>query len=474
MDSRVDIHKKLHSFENDKKLLEFTLEYYDIPMWMLVRLNIIVECIDKKTGLFSSTRGRNLIIRKNKWKEMTLKNPLISLSKEIVYAGFPNTYMLEHDEGKLYDERIRPYVEISRNASMLVSVLTNDKFDYEYSNWKSDYFIHYLACRKENICEEDFHKVDEFIKFIKENLPFETNNIFLKSVLNTIIYYSRKLPGYVETWKLYLKIAKPKVVIVCEGCYMGISTLGLILACKDLNIPTAELQHAWEGKTSHAHYWGDEIIRNRNCKRLFPDYFLTFGKYWNDYIHLPSKKIVVGTHRKYNLGKQNLNENVLICLSINCRQYIKFVEYIVMNTEMNTKLYLRLHPIENTRNNRAIFKHFCEKDRFEFANNKNIEYYFEKCKYVFSCASTAIYEALTCGKIVFVPKDQMYDWYEMDTIKDKIYSFETIQQFKELWDKRSTFPMKRYNDFYEMDYERLYTEFIKKVIKKQKRLKGRK
>jgi Capsule polysaccharide biosynthesis protein. len=257
---------------------------------------------------------------------------------------------------------------------------------------------------------------------------------------------------------------------------MGVSAVGLTLACKDLKIPTAEIQHASVAKTSLAHYWGDEIMRNRNCKRLFPDYFLTFGKYWNDYIHLPSKKVVVGTHRKYNIEIQNknINENVLICLSINCRQYINVVEYIVANTGLETKIYLRFHPLGNTENNKLIFKKYNQNDRFEFANDKNLEYYFENCKYMISSGSTVIYEALTCGKIVFVPKDQIYNYCGMDTVKDKIYSFETIQQFKKLWDKRATFPMKVYNDFYEMDYERLYTEFIKKVTKKQKKLKGRK
>lgn len=476
MDAPIDLYEKLHVFEDNKELLEFTLEYYNIPMWLLVRTHIMIECINKRIGVYSKVKNRNLIIRKNECKEMTVKNPMLSLPKEIVYAGFPNTYMLEHEEGKFYDERIMPYVKISKNSSMLVSVLTNDKFEYDYPNWKSDYFIHYLAHRKENIYENDVQKIEEFVKYIKEKLPFEINNNIIKMIFNTVIYYSKSLPGYVETWKLYLKIVKPKLVVICECCYMGVSAVGLTLACKDLKIPTAEIQHASEAKTSLAHYWGDEIMRNRNCKRVFPDYFLTFGKYWNDYIHLPSKKVVVGTHRKYNIEIQNknINENVLICLSINCKQYINVVEHIVANTGLETNIYLRLHPLENTENNKLIFKKYNQNDRFEFANDKNLEYYFDNCKYIISSGSTVIYEALTCGKIVFVPKDQSYNHSGMDIIKDKIYSFETIQQFKKLWDKRATFPMKVYNDFYEMDYERLYTEFIKKVTKKQKKLKSRK
>jgi hypothetical protein len=474
MDSLIDYYEKLHLFEDNRMLLEFTLKYNNVPMWPLIRNIIMIECIDKKTGVFSKFRSGNLIIRKNEWKEMTVKNPMVSFPKKVVYAGFPNTYMLEHEEGKLYDERIMPYVKTDRNSCMLVSVITKDKFEYEYPNWKSDYFIHYLARKKANKCESDIQKANEFVKFIKDNLPFEINNTIMRQVLNTLIYYSKGLPGYVEAWKLYLKIVKPKLVVICEGCYMGISAIGLTLACEGLKIPTAELQHANESKTSRAHYWGKGVVENYNCKRVFPDYFLTFGKYWNDNVNLPSKKVVVGTHRKYKSNLPISNENVLICLSINCKEYMNIVEHIVSNVGVNTKVYLRLHPIENTNSTRSLFKKFNEDGRFRFANDKNLEYYFNLCKYVMSCGSTVIYEALACGKIVFVPKDQMYDWYNLNTIEDKIYSFQTIQQFEKLWDKRATFPMKVYNDFYEMDYERLYTEFIKKVTKKQKKLKGRK
>ena len=32
MDAPIDLYEKLHVFEDNKELLEFTLEYYNIPM----------------------------------------------------------------------------------------------------------------------------------------------------------------------------------------------------------------------------------------------------------------------------------------------------------------------------------------------------------------------------------------------------------------------------------------------------------
>ena len=61
MDAPIDLYEKLHVFEDNKELLEFTLEYYNIPMWLLVRTHIMIECIDKRTGVYSKVKNRNFL-----------------------------------------------------------------------------------------------------------------------------------------------------------------------------------------------------------------------------------------------------------------------------------------------------------------------------------------------------------------------------------------------------------------------------
>lgn len=464
----MELHEKIHFFENKKELLDFKLGCQNVPVWPLVRLNIIISCIDKRVYAYRERKRGQMKKRVNKLKEFTIKNPFFSLPKDVIYIGFPNDDMLRHEDGLIYDERIKAYMDINHRSSMLVSVITKDEFKYAYQNWKSDYFIHYMANKKEN--KDDIKMANEFIKYLKNNFPLEIDSTLSKSIFNTIMQYSKWLPGYVKICKMYLKIVKPSLVIECDGCYMSLLYVAMNLACNSLNIPTAEIQHAWEGKTTHAHYWGNSIVKNSDCKRIFPDYFLTMGKYWNTRVNVPSKKLVVGTHRKYHWDMEQKNENILICLASTYETYVELVSTIINSTGLNTKVYLRIHPSENTKNVRNLFNKFMENSRFEFANENKLEFYFDQCRYLVSCGSTVIYEALTCGKVVFVPKDILYEWYDLDSIKDKIHLLQEPRQFIELWNKRDELPIKAYNDFYDMNYEKLYGGFVNNMIRRKKRI----
>lgn len=78
-----------------------------------------------------------------------------------------------------------------------------------------------------------------------------------------------------------------------------------------------------------------------------------------------------------------------------------------------------------------------------------------------------VFDALTCGNIVFVPKDVSYEIYNLDTISDKIYSFTSLDELGEIWNRRSEISMRAYDDFYDMNYKALYRRFIESLIGKR-------
>lgn len=463
MNTITDMHKKIHLFECNKKLLDYKLEYSNVPMWLLIRVELMIACIDKPEGMFIESEKK--IVHRHLFQELTIRNPFFTFPKEIVYVGFSNQYMIQHENELVYDERTMPYLKMCRRTSMLISIAQDKKFKYAYNSWKSDYIIHLLASKKKKSSDRDAKTAHQFIQYLKEEFPLEIPCTQFKKIFETIMGYSKLLEGYTNVWKVYLRIINPKLVIQCNGSYLGLSQVALKLACNERHIPTAEIQHAAECINSHAHYWGEQIVNNENCKMVFPDYFLTCGSYWNKEVNLPSKKIVIGTHRKYSLNKKR-NDNVLVCLVTNYVEYVDLVKYIVQSVEPGSTIYLRLHPLENTEKNRSEFKQFIKKGQIEFANDNNLEYYLSKCTYVVSCASTVVYEALTCGNIVFVPRDKMFDSYNMESIENRIYSFQTLEEFEQVWKKRKKIEMKEYNDFFDMNYRELYKSFLCKVLKK--------
>ncbi len=462
MNAITELYEKVYSFEHNRELLQFKLEYRNIPMWPLIRTFVIQKAIDKENGIDVNVNQRTSV-KRNKLVELTIRNPFLSLSKDILYLGFEDRGTSFHEDGLVYDERIMPYMQLNGRSCMLISHPNLD-VKYAYNNWKSDYVIHRFALKQMSTSKKDARTAKELLKYTENELSIDIDKKLSQELLNIIMGYSKYLAGYVKACKQYLKIIQPKLTVIGCSSYMGLLQVAGNLACRDLNIPTAEIQHALEVRNSKAHHWGDAIIKSQSCQKIFPDYFLMLGEYWANSVALPSKKVVIGTHRKYRVNTEKRNNNVLICLSMSDEKYIELVEWILKNTGKNTKVCLRLHPLENTEKDRAIFAKFKVNDRFEFANEKRLEYYFRKCTYVISTGSTVIYEALTCGNIVFVPKDELYDYTNVDSIEDKIYSFQTFEELEKIWRRRNELSMIAYDDFYNMNYKELYGRFIDEMV----------
>ncbi|MDY7029837.1 MAG: hypothetical protein SVR04_16210 [Spirochaetota bacterium] len=150
-----------------------------------------------------------------------------------------------------------------------------------------------------------------------------------------------------EAVKILLKRIKPKIVFLV--CSYGLEYL--VQACRDLKIPTVELQH---GVISHYHV-GYECA-GTHPKKSFPDYLFTFGKYWKQAAHFP-----IPQDRIFPVGYPFLEEKIASMKSCEKTMQVLFIsqgtigkklgEFAVRFAEMNrdVKVVFKLHPVEFTR-----------------------------------------------------------------------------------------------------------------------------
>ena len=454
--------EKFYEFENDSRLLNFTLEYRNIPMWPLVRNQVIIQ------GVFPEGYAHGFIGYKTKesisyMKKITVRNPFFSTHKDIAYVGFPCDNFGNYEKGKVYDERVKAYVDLFRSSCMIISGTNFNEAACGYRNWKSDDALVEFAQNRKCKNEKDAFVLKQFVKFLEEECPAKINTRLKKEIYNIISNFSSCLKNYVKAWNIYLGIVRPRLVVEYCGCFMGISTVAINLACEDKKIPTADIQVSHISKYMHSYNCGLSIIQSKMCKKMYPDYVLTWGKYYQDIVDSPCQFVTVGTHRKYKVIKER-NRNILICLSDEYKSILKYIDFIMNHIDKETDVYLRLHPHYNTANHRNLFREQYKDNRFFFANDKGLQYYLNKCTYVFCPASTVVFEALTCGKVVFVTRDEgYYESYSMERIEDKIHAFDTVEQFGELWEMRESIPMKAYDDFFDMNYKKLFKKFVKEV-----------
>lgn len=117
-----------------------------------------------------------------------------------------------------------------------------------------------------------------------------------RELVNHLSRKMASLPWLYHQWTHFLIQARPSIILKEEGCY-GPSA-ALICAARKLGITTAEYQHGAVSRGHDAYNVAAALIASSDYRASVPDYFLGYGRWWNDEINVPVQKLPVGNpHR---------------------------------------------------------------------------------------------------------------------------------------------------------------------------------
>lgn len=242
--------------------------------------------------------------------------------------------------------------------------------------------------------------------YFLDQLIYDINNFFEKEFgfsvdVNEILYTKAEiLFRYKSVYKLMLKYLKPqKVLLVCS---YGLESL--IIASKELNIPTYEIQH---GTITDFHL--GYSFPKTNSKYSFPDYLLVFGQFWKDTVNFPlaNKNInVLGypyLQNKINDFQKYTKKNQILFLSQgSIGKYLsKFAINFSKLNNSDLKIIYKLHPGEYDRWSIEYpwLKLAHDKNQLIVLDNNDHSLYelLSTSKWQVGVYSTAIFEGLVFG-----------------------------------------------------------------------------
>ena len=182
---------------------------------------------------------------------------------------------------------------------------------------------------------------------------------------------------------------------------------GIIQAANELGITTIELQH---GTISHLHV---AYNSSKFDKKISPNYFFTFGEYWHDDIKFKSKKINIGfpymSLIEDSLSKNIIRESNSILIISNGKfqrsLFVKIAKELSCSLQ-NFKIYYKLNPSEydGWRKNYPPLFETNPNLKIIDNNNKPLNYFYKKAKYLIGSGSTCIYEGVANDMVVFAVK----------------------------------------------------------------------
>lgn len=283
MTSYLQARKKYEVIETKYNLFEQELQefrfwdYLRFPVWS----KILQETGTTDTPHRRPVGGETKLSRRIRiLNSFVFYNPLLAGKYDYLFIGSSRRKL--DSDGTYTDPYCDPVIEfLGKNRCLLL--------ERPYCN------TYFSPRRTANIAHIEAFSIYRRIKRMKISPPDLTDSEldFLKTVATTIAneynladfslrsefersYYTRQYL-YPVALKLLKKISPKAVFLVCSY-----GNEPFIEACKSENIPAIELQHGILGP-----YHPGYSYPNTGMKKSFPDYFFSFGKFWEDNSSLP-------------------------------------------------------------------------------------------------------------------------------------------------------------------------------------------
>jgi len=442
-----------------------------LNLWAIYRTYLygfLHKSINKKS---IKTKKRKKLNYLSMLKCLTLDNPffLKDKDKEIIYlSGFGCNRC--YKENKLFNIYYDDLAIMSKNNTLILEIgkhryggYAKRYFKYSKSTFVLDFFS---ILKKKNIKlkKEEERQIDLFIEGIKIYIP--VNKVekdfyyrFKKDILDNIKYQL----SFSKYYKKLLKKLNAKIVI-----YHDSSPNIVHLLARELGIKTAEFQHGLGASKLGAGYQFGNFFFKEEGKKYMPDYLLTRGDKWEEFMNTPSKLIKIGypfftkiiEEYKRKMPVQEKKENIKTILFLS--PFVMHAKYLADNlNEEEYKIIFKLHPTDQAGN--PEYENLKSYTNIEIVDKGEIYSLISKSDMIVSCYSTAIFEALPFNKIIFILKNEVSD----DVVPREIgYRFTSSEQLLSLILKsKNKIQNYDYTKYFDNNWKENYKKFLKNYLK---------
>ena len=271
-----DIHERFLTIEADLDLFSLTVD--GVPIWEWIRYDVFQDIMFSTDvwhhheplgrGVRDRLKGAYLLARNT-----VIRNPFLTPESDLLYYGHSRRKQMDDD--RWWDIYTDPIHEASdADYQHVEEPFLNRHFrPAKTDNLRYLDLIHYFGTLREefdlgqvSLSERVRDELRAIHERIRSDLDVEVD------VTGKALNKLRRHKATVGQYERVLNRVDPELVVLVASS--GKETF--ISACKNLDIPVAELQH---GHISE--YLIEYSFPGERTKRTFPDYLLTFGEFWN-------------------------------------------------------------------------------------------------------------------------------------------------------------------------------------------------
>ena len=290
----------LNALEKDEELLKFRFSYDGILMWPFIRWHVLQSALDKMFSLSSPhPQAKNLsianilkygfmTIKNNPYKQDAGKRGIVIFSTGIVNIKVQNDGYFN----RMYDHFASLYPD---NTTIIEDTVGREYLTPRiFKNVIYHDYILAMASAKGRFLplnRKDESTISNFLVFLRRTFPYDLSDQIWEGARKILSNASWKMVFLHQYYiKLFRKL-EPKLLVVEDGCYGSRSYL--FKWAKEWGIKTCEMQERKKKKNHPAYNFGDCFL-GREFRNYLPEYFLSYGDYWNQQVSLPCDIVTIG------------------------------------------------------------------------------------------------------------------------------------------------------------------------------------
>jgi len=398
--------KKLLEIEKEEKILEYRFNFDNFLMWPVIRWAVFSQAInDYEEQTIKSTPKIPQLLKYA--INILIKYPYFVKNTDIMAFGKTVSNVLVD---KQYFHRIHDYYNFVFPENTIFFEEPNN-FEYKKPRaFKKTYYYDYIRIMpilrtklNKNIDIEQIRTINAFVDYLKTNFDKKFDDSFYETIKTRLIKEGKRLKYRKKYFMKLLDKIKPKVLFLNCAHYGGESYI--IKWAKERGIITAEFQHGVVSKMHPAYNYGDGILNSEEYRKYTPDYFLTYGEYWNKQIKIPGNTYVVGNPhfhesiKRYKDIKEEENTILIVSQGTLTKEFVETAKYLASEFK-DKKIVFKMHPGEMKNYN--LIKPLEAFRNIEIQKDGDIYELLAKYESIVACYSTTVFEALAFNKRIYL------------------------------------------------------------------------
>lgn len=415
----MDIEYLLEFENNNEDILNFRLFSDEILIWPYLRFPILHKAITTDLHLQPHFSGRkNINTDLEYYKEAFSNNPFREKrGYDIVMLGTARGNTIKKNN-RFFNYFYDYFALCFPQESLIIEDSFQEQFYLPryFNNFRTHDGIMLSVFEKARHLElnsNDALQIKEFINFFKKRFPIKLDENFYNQCICMLRAYAKRLELYSEYYRILFYLLKPKIIFLHCASYGERSYI--VKWAKDMGIKVGEFQHGAVNRNHIAYNYSKMIHDHEEYQKYLPDYFLTYGEYWNKSTRTPSKKINIGnpfyTERQIEFSKKRTQKNEQKKIMIISQGTITEV-LVNITKELATKvknqditIIYRLHPGEVPFIER--YKDLYNYVNVQVSNSGDIYDLIYMSDYIIGVYSTAVLESIGFNKPIFILEHEL-------------------------------------------------------------------